>query len=110
MRHITWIAALALVSTAACKKDDKTSKSEPAKPGDVVAEKPAGGGGGTATADGNGPQVKLVSNGAEPRIALRYAPAQGDKDRLDMVMKMAMEMKMGGAGGMPRRSPQHGPR
>jgi hypothetical protein len=103
MRHFTWIAALAILSTAACKKDDG-SKSETAKPktGDVTPEAGGGGGGGAASKDGNGPTVKLVSPGAEPRTALRYAPQQGDKDRLDMVMKMGMEMKMGAAGGMPR--------
>jgi hypothetical protein len=110
MRQITcWIAALALVTTAACKKDDKGgSKPEGEKPkvGDTVdpATKPAGGGGGTTApaANANGPQVKLVSAGAEPRQALRYAPQQGDKDKLDMVMNMGMEMSMGAAGSMPR--------
>jgi hypothetical protein len=40
-------------------------------------------------------RVKLITAGAEPRKALRLHPAAGDKQSLEMTMKMAMDMKMG---------------
>jgi hypothetical protein len=52
----------------------------------VVAKAPA------ATA---GQTVKLLEAGAEPRTALRLHPKAGDKQTLQMTMKMAMDVKMG---------------
>jgi len=100
MRHICWIAALALVTTAACKKDDKggaKSQSEKPKSGDSTdPAKPAGGGGGATTPEAtNGPSVKLVSAGAEPRQPLRYTPQQGSKDSFEIEMRIGVD-----AGGM----------
>jgi hypothetical protein len=123
MRHITWIAALALITTASCKKDNKKTEPEQPKPTDTTAKdktgsdstKPADGTNPVAPspdtttkdpvpANASAPTVTLVSAGSDPKVALRYAPTQGDKDRLDMVMNMGMEMNMGG-GSMPMKIP-----
>jgi hypothetical protein len=42
-----------------------------------------------------GPVVTVTSAGAEPRRALRYSPAKGARDRVQMVMRMAMTMGFG---------------
>src|SRR5207245_1035101 len=41
------------------------------------------------------PQVKLLDAGAEPRKVLRLHPKTGDKQTLNMTMKMAMDIKLG---------------
>ena len=51
-----------------------------------------------AKAGGGTPQVKLISPGAEPRKPLRLHPKAGDKQTVEMTMKMAMDMKMGELG------------
>lgn len=50
---------------------------------------------GFPAADG-APIVKLVSTGAEPRVALRYNVPAGAKGRVDMTTSMAMSMDMAG--------------
>jgi hypothetical protein len=42
-------------------------------------------------------QVKLLEAGAEPRKALRLHPSPGDKQTLALIIKMAMETKVGDA-------------
>jgi len=40
--------------------------------------------------------VKVLSNGSEPRMALKFHPTVGDKHDLGMTMKMGMSMAMAG--------------
>jgi hypothetical protein len=40
--------------------------------------------------------VTLISAGAAPKSALRYAPPAGSKEHMDMTMTMSMSMDMGG--------------
>lgn len=44
---------------------------------------------------GSGGAVKLLVPGKEPRTAFRFHPKAGDKQSLEMTIKMAMGMKMG---------------
>jgi hypothetical protein len=129
MRKLLAIAALTVLATSGCKKDNKSGsqtqtdpKADPLakdKPVDQTAKQ----GDGTKPADSlkpddkvvtpeapgpqNGPTVTLVSAGSDPKVQLRYKPQQGDKASVDMVMTMGMELNMGGGGGgggggMPR--------
>jgi hypothetical protein len=50
---------------------------------------------GTEAAPSSG-QVKLLNAGAEPRRTLRLQAKPGDKQKVGMAMKMAMNMEMGG--------------
>jgi hypothetical protein len=46
-------------------------------------------------------EVKLISNGAEPRVELRLRPKAGDKQSATMEMTMSMAMDMGEGAEMP---------
>ncbi len=63
------------------------------KPEAEATNLPVAGSGGVVTTSG----VKLLSAGAEPRKVLRLHPKAGDKQRVDMTMKMAMEIQAPGA-------------
>ena len=60
-------------------------------PGGMEAEASSGSG----SAGGN--SVKLLVPGKEPRTALRFHPKTGDKQSVEMTIKMGMAMKLGDA-------------
>jgi hypothetical protein len=57
----------------------------------ALAEKPPTVAGGETSTT----QIKLLEPGAEPRKVLRLHPKPGDKQTLDLTLKMAMESKVG---------------
>ena len=61
----------------------------------LSANAPATGGGAAAAAQTSTVQVKLLEAGTEPRKVLRLHPKPGDKQTLEMTMKMAGETKVG---------------
>ncbi len=66
------------------------STAQPAEPG--AAPKSDG----KSASAPSGAQVKLLDAGAEPRKPLRIRAKPGDKQVLDMTMKIAMDMEIGG--------------
>jgi hypothetical protein len=50
-------------------------------------------------------EVKLISAGAEPRKTLRLRAQPGDKQTMDMMMKIAMDMQMGEMPGQTIKMP-----
>lgn len=59
------------------------------EPGKVASENPNAGGGGL--------QIRLLEAGSEPRRALRFHPAVGDKQEVTMKLATSIAMKVGGA-------------
>lgn len=49
--------------------------------------------------------ARLLEPGAEPRKVLRLHPKPGDKQTMQMTIKMGMDMKMGGAAGQAMKFP-----
>ncbi|MEO5803668.1 MAG: DUF6263 family protein [Verrucomicrobiota bacterium] len=82
--------ATATESIAATAKPKPEQKPAPKPAAKKVAASPA-----TAS------PVKLISAGAEPRKELRIHPKAGDKQNLDMTIKMAMDMGTGQSMKMP---------
>lgn len=110
--------SLAAVSFGACKKEEK--KNETTTPteakgdtkdtgatGDTAAKptetKPADPGAGAATpgAPAAAGSMEMLSNGAEPRFELKYQPAAGTKQVMEMAMDMSMDMAPMGSIVMP---------
>src|SRR5262245_13549963 len=57
-------------------------------------------------ADASTPQVKLLEAGAEPRKVLRLHPKAGDKQTVNLAMKMTMETKVWEMPGQPMKMPE----
>lgn len=105
-----WAVALTLSALflAACQQKSE-KKPDPAAPvmpsfadkkpgeGDKPADKPADKpGSAEMPAAGDQPVVRLLAPGAEPRKLLRFHMKPGDKQRVAMHMKMAMDMDIAG--------------
>jgi hypothetical protein len=83
------VAALAAVALTGCAKDEASKKETsealevaPAQPGDTASEQP----GAARPQAGQGPTIKLLEPGVEPRRQLRYKLVKGSKETLVMTM------------------------
>lgn len=104
-RRLTLLLTLPVLLVA-CQKSGEQKKADPAPPvmpsfsdkGGASADKPA-----EKPADpsaypeaGKDPIVRLLEPGAQPRKPLRFKMKAGDKQRVVMHMKMAMDMNIAG--------------
>src|SRR5688572_19168267 len=94
------LAVLGIFLVSSCDKKDTAGTTKPAdtKPADTTKPtdgKPADPGAAMPAFDKEGPVVKLIEAGAEPRKQLRFKMTKGDKQTVKMHMKMSMGIDMG---------------
>ena len=80
------LCGFSFVLVPACEKDGSSTGDTRSNDSDDPAGK----------AGSDAPKVKLISAGKEPRRALRFEIERGHSETMDIIMKMGMEMSMGG--------------
>ena len=99
MTRTTQYALTALLSfslAAGCSKEDKSKDADKAKKTPTGASRVEPGNKKAAPGKGKAPTVTMIDQGAEPRQQLRFKVAKGDSQKVDMTMRLSMNIDMPG--------------